>query len=121
MVFNFIQFLLTVQNQIKIFHWQTLSHPQHEAFDEAHEDILDLIDKFVEVHISLYGRPTPEGGFDLDLVNYDSGFKAYIDEWISVLVNDFPNNVDSKDTQLLNIRDEILALLNQLVYRLTLN
>jgi hypothetical protein len=52
---------------------------------------------------------------------YDE-FADLIDEFIEYLVTEVPKGLDTeKDTDLLNIRDEMLGQLNKLKYLLTLN
>ena len=40
---------LKIQNQLRIFHWQTSKYTQHKAFGKAYEHFDGLIDEFVEV------------------------------------------------------------------------
>ena len=40
---------LTIINQVKVYHWQTLSHPRHKATDQLYSELNDLVDKFIEV------------------------------------------------------------------------
>ena len=48
--------LLQIQNQLKIFHWQTKSYARHNAFGSTYDEMSDLIDSFVETHMGKYGR-----------------------------------------------------------------
>ena len=59
--------------------------------------------------------------FNITLANYkDTDFMALTDKYIQFLIS-LSNMLDpSKDSDLLNIRDEILSSLNQLKYLLTL-
>lgn len=116
---NFTLFLLLMQNQIRIYHWQTKSFAEHKAFDGAYEAIGDLADRFMEAHMGRYGRK--EEATPLPLTNYtDGNYADMIDKFISVLENEFPKHLNELDTDLLNIRDEILGELNKLKYLLTL-
>ena len=47
---------LKIQQQLRIFHWQTESYAQHKAFGKAYEEFDDLIDTFVETYIGKYGK-----------------------------------------------------------------
>ena len=40
---------LTIVNQVKIYHWQTLSHSRHRATDQLYSELGELVDKFIEV------------------------------------------------------------------------
>jgi hypothetical protein len=44
-----------------------------------------------------------------------------IQQYINFLKNDLPKNLESSDTDLLNIRDEMLSNLNKTLYLFTLN
>jgi hypothetical protein len=114
--------LLKIQNQLRILHWQTLSYAAHKALGNAYEALDELIDTLVEVHQGKYGRIIFETPIDLGLVNQDE-----IDlEDILIQLNDYLSGPFAemhdpvKDTDCLNIRDEILAVINKLRYLLTL-
>jgi hypothetical protein len=114
--------LIKIQNQLRILHWQTLSYAAHKALGNAYEDLDELIDSLVEIHQGKYGRITFETPIDLGLVNQDE-----IDlEDILIQLNDYlagpfaAMHDPIKDTDCLNIRDEILAVINKLRYLLTL-
>ena len=40
---------LAFRDQLKIYHWQTLSYARHKASDKLVDDITDQIDRFMEV------------------------------------------------------------------------
>jgi hypothetical protein len=114
--------LIKIQNQLRILHWQTLSYAAHKALGSAYSDLDDLIDNLVEVHQGKYGRLKFEAPIDLGLVNQDE-----IDlEDVLIQLNDYLSGPFAemhdpvKDTDCLNIRDEILAVINRLRYLLTL-
>jgi len=113
--------MLQMQNQYKIFHWQTTSFSQHKSFDGIVESLIGNIDEFIETYMGKYGRVIASNTFNLTLGNYkDSDFNAITDAYINFLIG-LSNELDaSKDSDLLNIRDEILGSLNQLKYLLTL-
>ena len=109
------------QNQMKIFHWQTESYAQHKAFGKVYDNLSGLIDDFVEVCMGKHGRPSFTGGYslggsdieELDLTEYVSS----VCEYLVGLSEEYNPKMDS---DLLNIRDEMLAEINQLKYLLTL-
>lgn len=113
--------MLQMQNQYKIFHWQTTSFSQHKSFDGVVGSLIENIDDFIETYMGKYGRVIASNTFNLTLGNYkDQDFNAITDAYINFLI-DLGSQLDSvKDTDLLNIRDEILGSLNQLKYLLTL-
>jgi hypothetical protein len=120
---NFITNLLTMHNQFKIYHWQTQkkigSFAAHNAFGTAYDDLTEKIDDFIEIYQGKRGAIIGKNGFTLDLRNLDSNPIAFIDEFINYLTVMVPEALDpTADTDLLNIRDEMLGILNQTKYRL---
>jgi len=122
---NFITNLLTLQNQMRVFHWQTQhkvgSFAQHTAFGTAYEELDEKIDDFIEVYQGKNGVIMASGGtFNLTLHNLSDNAEEFVDEYVSYLVEYVPQSLEEADTDLLNIRDEMLAILNQTKYRLKL-
>lgn len=117
----FITKMLTLQNQLRIFHWQTKSFAEHKTLGKAYEGLDGLIDNFVEVYFGKNGVRKASETFNVSLANYgDANPVAVIDEGINFLTNELPSLLESDDTDLLNIRDEMVGLLNQTKYLLTL-
>jgi len=122
MTLNIVSTMLEFQNQIKIYHWQTNSFSQHKSFGELYDSLSDTIDEFVETFMGKYGRVIAKDKFYMELSNLkDSDYNQIIDSFILFLSNDLQNALDQqKDTDLLNIRDEIVGSLNKTKYLLTL-
>ncbi len=118
---NLITRLLFMQQQLRIFHWQTNSYAQHEAFGEAYEALDGLIDQFIEVFQGKKGIIKAHGQFTITLHNLsDHDPVACLNECGAFLSEELASNLDESDTDLLNIRDEILAVLNKTKYLLRL-
>ena len=114
--------LLTLHNQLKIHHWQTKSYAEHQALGGAYDEFSDLIDEFIEVFMGKYGRIESKNGFKIELSNYnDISPTDFVDKYVDYLVNELPKSLEKTDTDLLNIRDEMLSQLNKLKYLLTLS
>jgi DNA-binding ferritin-like protein len=111
---------LQIQNQLRIFHWQTESYAQHKAFGKAYEHLDDLIDTFVEVYMGKYGRSKARIAYNIELQNLTEGFMIVVDSFVDYLYSINSELDQEKDSELLNIRDEMLAELNRLKYLLTL-
>ena len=108
---------------IKLYHWQTLSYARHKATCNLLDAILPLIDTFVETYMGRYTRPVYETGFKmniLELKDNDDSAPNMLKEYISYLKNDLPKYVEDNDTDLLNIRDEIVENLNKTLYLFSL-
>lgn len=119
----FIKKLLEMQVQFRILHWQTKSYAQHKALGELYENLDDLIDEFAEIILGKSGnRFDFDSEFSIVLKNMElSGTSEFISEGVEDIINmsnDFLD--DETDTDLLNLKDEIIALLNKTKYLLTL-
>ncbi len=113
--------LLQIQNQLKVFHWQTKSYARHNAYGSTYDELSDLIDTFVETHMGKYGRfMINDSAVELTDLN-DETLKVFLNSSINFLIS-LSTSLDPKnDSDLLNIKDEMLGALNKLKYLLTLN
>lgn len=114
--------MVEFQQQIKILHWQTTSYARHKAYGNLYENLDELIDKFVEISMGKYGRlKLSEKNSTLTLKNLkEISINNLLKDFCNFL-SDLSNKFDSQtDTDILNIRDEILGEVNKLKYLLTL-
>jgi len=115
--------MLILRNQIKIYHWETFSFGRHKATDELVERLDDNIDKFTEAYMGRYGRPK-FSVFLGKLQVYDTTDKKapqLLTEAVQWLTKQLPKYLKKEDTDLLNIRDEILGDIQQARYLFTLH
>jgi len=111
---------IQIQEQLRILHWQSETYAQHKAFGKAYESLIDLIDSFVEVYSGKYGKPRAKLKYNITLSNFEDNYIEFIDSSI-LFLDGLTDELDSsKDSDLLNIRDEMKAVLNTLKYLLTL-
>lgn len=112
--------LLTLHNQLRVHHWQTKSYAQHKALGKAYEDLDALIDFFVEVYFGKYGNINAKENFKITLQNYaEKDPKEVIEDGMNFVQN-LRDNLKETDTELLNIGDEMLAVLQRTKYLLRL-
>jgi hypothetical protein len=118
---NVIQPMLQFQSQLKVFHWNTTSFSQHNAFGKAYDDLGEHIDEFVETFIGKFGRTESDQVFTITLKPLFTGAAtdSILSEFESYLKSMTPELGDNTD--LLNLRDTILGVVNKLRYMLTLN
>jgi len=117
-----IQFFFAMREQIKLYHWQTSLYARHKATDDVLEALDESIDKYVEVYMGKYGRPRMTGKTNTIQVK-NMGEKeavSFVKKCIETLIVVVPKGLAPTDTDLVNIRDEMLAELNQLLYLFTL-
>ena len=122
---NVVCKFLEMLNTIKVYHWKTHSYATHKATDELYAKLGENIDKFVEVllgkaqnRIKLRTKNIP-----VKDMNSPQEFKREIDSYKNYLVGLSNNKAlgagGMTNTDLLNIRDEILGDLNQFLYLFT--
>jgi hypothetical protein len=113
--------LVQVQVQFKFMHWQTTGDAKHRAYGKAYDKLGGFIDDFVEAMMGKYGRPEFESEFSIMFQDLSSlSIQNFLDGITDFLVS-FTEQLDPKyDTDLLNLRDEMLAAINKLKYLLTL-
>ena len=118
-----VHLMMTLRDQIKLYHWQTMNYPRHIATNDLVTKLDTNIDQFVEVYIGRYGRPKLGGKTaSIHLRNFsDKEASTMIKEIVGWLESDLPKKLKRTDTELLNIRDTILQDLNQTLYLFSLN
>lgn len=118
-----IQVMMTLRDQIKVYHWQTMSYPRHKATDELVSSLDEKIDSFVETYMGKYGRPkfTTKTGMIRVANFHDTKGPELLHHAIAWLTHKLPKHLKATDTDLLNIRDEILGDLNKSLYLFTLH
>jgi hypothetical protein len=113
--------LVQIQLQFKFLHWQTFGDAKHRAYGEIYDSLGDLIDKFTEIMMGKYGRVDFDPEFSLMFQDIKTlSVQNFMDGITEFLVG-MTDQLDSRyDTDLLNLRDEMLGDINQLKYLLTL-
>ena len=116
-----VNFFLGLQLQLKINHWQTKGLGRHMAFGSTYDSLQDLVDTYVEESMGKYGRfVLDEETKTIQLSNLSElDMKSFIVTVSDTLIQ-FTDELDPMDTNLLNIRDEMLGLINKLAFLLTL-
>jgi hypothetical protein len=115
-------FFMTMREQIKLYHWQTKSYSRHKATDALLDELDKHIDSYVEVYMGKYGRPKLSSRTNtIKLANLsESSIQNFIKKCIQYLIKELPKDLQQQDTDLFNIRDEMLGQLHQLQYLFTL-
>ena len=109
---------------VKLFHWKTHSYATHKATDQLYDSLNDNMDKFIEVLLGKTGsRIDLMNNKTISLIDLNSqeSLKSKIMSLKSYLVGLNNNKALStmSNSDLFNIRDEILGDLNQFLYLLT--
>ena len=108
---KFIGTLFHSRDAMHLAHLNTTSYAEHKALNAYYDGILDLTDKFTEVYFGRYKRlaiTIPEAKVESAVEHLKN---------LQALVDGERNNYTS---ELQNILDEMLGLINQTLYLLTL-
>lgn len=115
---HIVRVFLEMLNMIKLYHWKTLSYSQHKATDELYGKMQDNVDRFVEVLLGKDQSRVKMLENRIELIDTDSKetFKNRLLKYRKFLTDLNIYFDESQDSDLLNIRDELLADLNQFLY-----
>lgn len=118
---QFILKLVQIQAQFRFLHWQTMGDAKHQAYGKIYSSLDEHIDTFAETMMGKYGRPKFEPEFMISFQDISSlSVQNFMDGICEFLVS-MTDELDSRyDTDLLNLRDEMLGDINKLKYLLTL-
>ncbi len=109
---------------IKVYHWKTHSYAEHKATDELYSKLNENIDEFVEILLGKDGSRLNMKGCKIDISDPASTKELIkiINEYKILLENKINKYISKTgNSDLYNIRDEILGNLNQFLYLLTFN
>jgi hypothetical protein len=108
---KFIGMLFQSRDAMHIAHLQTTSFAEHKALNGYYDGILDLTDKFTEVYFGRYKR--------IEIVIPESKNMSAVEH-----LKEMQQLIDGERTnytsELQNIMDEMLSLVNKTLYLLTL-
>jgi len=117
-----IVFFFNFKNQLYLYHLSTYKYSRHVAVASLLDKFDDLIDNFLEIYFGKYGRPDQFMNVSLPLEKL-SDAEAYMElsTYIEFLNNDIPRLINKNDSDLFNIRDEMVGILNNTKYLFLLN
>jgi DNA-binding ferritin-like protein len=117
-----IHFFFHLREQIKLYHWQTALYARHKATDDVIKSLDEHIDLFVEVYMGKYGRPNITRATNtIQIKNMtEKTATKFIKDCLAHMTGAFTRSIKGIDTDLLNIKDEMVGELNQLLYLFTL-
>lgn len=117
-----IKIILNFQNELRLHHWGTKSYAAHIALGAAYTGIDALLDTFAETYMGTFGKDELK---DVNEITLNGPHKTTAMQVLSsfeeFLTKELPNEIGGDQTALLNIKDEMLALVQQTKYLLTLS
>jgi hypothetical protein len=107
----------------KLYHWNTHSFSTHKATDELYSKLNENMDRFMEVLLGVTGHSRIKLSGCITLYNLDEKNELVykVAQYKTFLLGTQMQRLSIKNPDLITIRDEILANLNQFLYLLTLN
>ena len=100
--------------QLKLFHWETFSFAQHEAFDKIGKDLNKNFDKLIETLLGKY-RNFEYRNISIELLPYSiENILKQINNYINFFNQKECPIINKQDSDAQNIVEEIVADLNKL-------
>lgn len=108
---KFIGALFHSRDTMHLTHLQTTSFAEHKALNAYYDGILDLTDSFTEVYFGRFKR--------IDIVIPEAKMLSAV-EHLKEMQKMIDGERDNYSSELQNIMDEMLGLINKTLYLLTL-
>jgi len=108
---KFIGMLFQSRDMMHIAHLQTTSFAEHKALNGYYDGILDLTDKFSEVYFGRFKR--------VEIVIPEAKIMSSA-EHLKEMQQTIDSERNNYPSEIQNIMDEMLALINKTLYLLTL-
>lgn len=116
-----------ITNQIRLYHWHTRNYARHIASGDLYDSLDKLIDNFVE---TLQGK-MEDDDYRIEYQSIKVKYNKLDDEEIIEVLKNFKdflvnevesylNDMEMKNTDLKNIRDEMLNNVNRTLYLFSL-
>ena len=119
---------LCMLNTIKIYHWNTNHYATHKATDQLYGDLNEKVDTFVETmlgkeSVSTRHKVLKINSLKMNTYKSNKDFRKETESYKSFLIGLTNNKLFNtpQNSDLMNMRDDILASLNQFLYLLTLH
>lgn len=116
-----IKTILNFQIELRLHHWGTKSYAAHKALGKAYEGIDAELDNFAETYMGVFGKDQLKSILEL---NFNGPYRTtplqVLTSFEDYLIHELPKEVTPDQTALLNIRDNMLGLIQQTKYLLSL-
>lgn len=117
---NIALYFIFIRDQVKLYHWTTKNFARHTASDQFVNNLSTKMDKFIEV---MQGSENKRLVLPKQMIEYsisnDKSIIMLLNDFKRWLENKLPEMLNPKNTELLNIRDDILADVLQTLYLFT--
>lgn len=110
-------------DQIKMFHWTTMSYARHKALDDLHGSLSEKTDKFIESWMGrMKKQPVKKLVVKIPDLHGDSATKpdAFLED-LRFKIADISNGTLTRAPELQNMLEDYMADIDQCLYLLKLN
>ena len=117
---HFMLELMQIADQAKIIHWQTRYDREHRHYGAFYEGFIGQMDTIVEAIAGKYGKDELKfGEAAIELCDYEMAVTEFFALVEAALRGTFCQLFDrDKDSELYNLADEVLDLVNKTKYLL---
>lgn len=113
-------YLIKVRDTVKLYHWTTTNYARHIAADTLVGMITMKMDLILETIQGSRGLRAKVNG-DIKIKNMtDTTIVPFLKSYKNWLINTFTIMLKNDETDLLNIRDEMISDVNKILYLFTL-
>jgi len=121
-----IKRLVELQENVRVYHWLCTSYNRHVITDGLYTELSELIDKFIEVFIGLYGGPpmkelTKALRVKIHVGHSPKSFLAYLVKCEKDLESGMLGTIADTNIGMGSVRDEMMILIRQNVYLLSMS
>lgn len=121
---DIIKTFIKVQIELKFYHWKTSWYSRHIASGDLYDSLNKDIDSFVEIYQGKYKKVNFDEIKQIDFLSHDDkNIEMMLVNFKSFLLydlEDFLNQGVMLNSDLKNLRDEILSKVNKTLYLFTL-
>jgi hypothetical protein len=110
---SYIPHFLEFNDNVKLYHWSTISYTRHSISGSLYDEIQEFTDKFIETCIGHHGLSPVKSKLSLKSLS-DKEFVKYVREFVN-----FARSIN--EPELSNQRDELLDILHRYLYLLRMD
>ena len=115
---DLITFFFRLSSSLKLYHWKTSMYPRHISSGDLFDTVISTTDKFMEIYQGKYGKLDNYENKSVQIIAVDEySVVAFLRDMVAFLSSlEKKGIVKSSDTDLLNIRDDLVGQINQTMY-----
>lgn len=121
--YKFAVELLSFRTTLKMYHWTTFKYSRHIATCGFLDTLDTAIDTMIETYSGKHGRPiiAPKESMTIAVYNLgDRDLPLLLERMETYLLKTVPTYLAPDDTDMVNLRDDLLGHVRKLMYLITL-